>query len=306
VGGGGGGFYRPRKADQAALDRAREQEHERLITTVNEYLRSLLPVLSDDSVHLRQERLETLRDALGAELELEGLLLAGSVSKHTSVTGISDVDALLILDSAAHADDAPATLREMIAKRLRRRLPRESVSSITSGSLAVTIVYADGPEIQLLPCLRSKGAIFVPSEGGAAWVKTKPKVFTQRLSRANERVNYALVPAIKLMKVLVDRFPVQRQLSGYHIEALALDAMSGYAGPGQPRAVLLHVLDHASRRVLRPIADPTEQSTSIDASLGPASGPRRINVAQALDTVRRRLASATSVSQWRATFGEVD
>jgi hypothetical protein len=115
----------------------------------------------------------------------------------------------------------------------------------------------------------------------------------------------SLVPTIKLVKGMVSDLPPQKQLKGYHIEALAVDAARDYAGPKTPRALLLHTLEHSSRRVLRPIGDVTGQSRIADGYLGPENSVQRRNVSQTLAGIKRRLEAATTVAQWRAALDRV-
>jgi hypothetical protein len=109
-----------------------------------------------------------------------------------------------------------------------------------------------------------------------------------------------LVPAIKLAKSIIAEFPQQKQMIGYHLEALAVDAAKSYGGPATPKAVLMHLFSHAADRVLRPIADVTEQSRTVDGYLGPAQSMRRKVVADALATVARRLGGADSLDKWKS------
>ena len=106
----------------------------------------------------------------------------------------------------------------------------------------------------------------------------------------------------KLMKSVVSTFPDQKQLTGYHIEAMALNAAKGYQGRKTPKAFLLHLLGHAADRVLRPMADVTGQSRNVDAYLGKANSAERRNISQVLTGMKRRLEAATTVSQWRTVL----
>ncbi len=145
---------------------------------------------------------------------------------------------------------------------------RGEVESIEKGSLAVTIKYTDGTEIQILPALRSGEEIKISSSDGKSWIKTNPEAFRENLTVANQQMNQALIPAIKLFKAIAAGLPQQKQITGYHAEALAIDAVRGYTGPKTPRALVLEILKHASQRVLEPIRDITGQSRNVDDYLG--------------------------------------
>ncbi len=170
--------------------------------------------------------------------------------------------------------------------------------------MAVTVTYDDGMEIQLVPAIRKGAAVAVPAASGGGWNETEPGAFRRHLTSANERLGGNLVPTIKLFKAVLSRFPPQKRLSGYHAEALAVDAAKNYSGSTAPKDLLVHLLQHASRRVLRPIQDRTGQSRTVDAYLGAANTAERKNISMALDGMRRRLSTATTLAQWKAVLEE--
>ena len=167
---------------------------------------------------------------------------------------------------------------------------------------AVTIKYDDGTELQLLPALRTKNTISIAASDGKNWNETKPRLFQKELTTANGKMNDALIPSIKLFKSINSSLPEQKQLSGYHIETLSVDAVRNYDGPKTYKNILIHLLNHSSQRILTPIKDKTGQSRVVDEYLGKANSVQRKNISQTIDGMKRRLESARSVSQWRAVF----
>jgi len=306
MGGGGGGRYTRPSSDY--IDRkialAQERERQQLDGDVNELLQKLLAQFNARDRDIIRSRIESVGEILGDTAQMETILLGGSAAKHTDVNGISDVDALVILDRADLVGKEPQFVLDSFHEALDVKLPRNEVQSVRKGTLAVTVTYRDGTEVQLLPALRSKSTVSIASSDGKSWSDTKPDVFRRELTNANQRLNQALVPAVKLVKSIVSDLPKQKQLTGYHIETLAVDAARGYRGANTPKALLLHVLGHSAQRVLEPIADVTGQSRSVDLYLGRANSLERRNVSQALLGMKRRLEAATSVSQWRTVLGE--
>lgn len=300
---GSGGEYRPTRPTPN-LRRQRDElvarEKERLESDLNNYLAELLVDFNSRDVDQDRERLDQLRECLGDDVDVEGLLLGGSVAKHTAVDGISDIDALVLLDRADVQGKSPGEVLEVLRSILNDALHRRDVKSIEKGDFAVTILYADGREIQLLPAVRSGKDVKISDATGIAWKNIRPSQFARKLTKANEGTNGALVPAIKLVKAINDSLPAPKQMSGYHIEALAVDAMKGYTGPKSVSGVLERVLEHSTSRVMRPIQDVTGQSRTVDDNLGAANSAQRQNISQALASVRRRLGAATSVSDWRS------
>src|SRR5262245_13961655 len=98
-GSGGSSRYRNPSPDiSRRIAEAREKERERLNTGVNEYLNELLTRFNTRDADLTNERLDQLTKLLDDVHAVETVMLGGSVAKHTHVDGISDVDALVILD----------------------------------------------------------------------------------------------------------------------------------------------------------------------------------------------------------------
>ncbi len=305
MGGGGGARYTGPTSEEILkkVDQAREKEKERLNGQVNELLEDLLTRFNDRNTEKVSERLDHINELLGEAAELDSLLLGGSVAKHTAVNGLSDVDALVILDRQSVSGDSPESLIDTFHDLLWDKLPRSQVEGVNKGRLAVTVKYHDGEEIQLLPALRSGQTLSIAAADGQSWHDTKPRTFQRALTSANARMNQALVPTIKLVKSIIADLPPQKQLTGYHIEALAVDAAKNYDGPKAPRTLLLHTLEHSATRILRPISDVTGQSRTVDTYLGDADSLRRRNTSQALSGIKRRLEAAATLAQWRTVLG---
>lgn len=306
--GGGGGrsrYVRPwSSAEQQKIDKSQEKAHQRLQGDVNSLLNDLLARYNSRDTDATKAKLEELSNILGDKTEIDQILFGGSVAKHTEVDGISDVDALIILDRSDLQGKSPKEMLTVFYKTLNESLPRSTVDTVSKGRLAVTVKYRDGTEIQLLPALRSRNTILIAAADERGWNDTKPKVFQRELSAANTKMNQGLVPSIKLLKSINSDFPKQKQLTGYHIETMAVDAIKNYDGPKTTSALLIQLFRHASERVLRPIKDKTGQDRTVDAYLGKANSMERRNISHALLAMKRRLESATSVSQWRAIFEE--
>lgn len=302
--GGGSGYLPPSSAKlQRKIEKARQDEQLRLDADVNQFLQRELTLYNDRDVAQTQVRLNEIAELLGDEMEIDNLLFGGSVAKHTYVDGLSDVDALVVLDRSDTQGFSAEKVLNDFHQKLNKSLPRQDVASIDKGRLAVTIRYKDGSEVQLLPAIRSGNLVKIPDSSGAGWKETNPRIFQQQLTKQNERLNGALVPTIKLVKSLISDLPRQQQLTGYHIEALALDAAKGYRGPMTPKAMLSHVLDHAATRSRTPISDISGQSRNVDDYLGKPNSTQRKLASQAIAGIRRRLDAATSIAQWKAMFG---
>ncbi|WP_218031464.1 hypothetical protein, partial [Pseudonocardia saturnea] len=113
---------------------------------------------------------------------------------------------------------------------------------------------------------------------------------------------HGVVPAIKLAKALIDKFPQDRRLSGYHVEALAIDAFKRYDGPLNRASMLHHVLRHAAEAVLRPTGDITGQTVHIDDHLGAPGSAARRAIAASLNAIATTLSSARTEQEYRRAF----
>ena len=221
-------------------------------------------------------RLESLCTFLRQEGDVVQTMFGGSVKKGTYVTGLSDVDVLLIVNESSLVNQPPTNVIEYVRDTIQRRLPNNEVSS---GMLAVTVKYSKGPEIQVLPAIRRKKGIRIAELGGAKWSNVaRPDDFAAELAKVNTARDGRVVPVIKLAKAMTDCFITQedRKISGYHMESLAIGAFTDYQGPLDPKAMLNRLLRHSAKAAMSPITDSTGQSRYVDEYLGPAdSGPRK-------------------------------
>jgi hypothetical protein len=306
---GSGGGYFSANADPEQLRKAARDEAERarLAAEVNGLLAGILAQINDRDVDKVAKRLGEIRESFaGQGVDLETLLFGGSVAKHTYVDGLSDVDSLVLLDLPSLSNATPEEVRSQLAAALDATLDRDEVKDVTSGVLAVTVNYRDGTQIQLLPAVRRRRGFAIASSDGKHWRDINPQEFAKRLSDVNTAQRGMVVRVIKLAKSIIASFPPNLQLSGYHVEALAVDAFSKYTVPKQPMAMLEHFFATAQRRVLNPIADITGQSSSLDGYLGPQLSERRRQVSASLARVARTMENAQTVAAWRDMFDLID
>src|SRR5438477_7902936 len=283
-GGGGGGNYNLNPGEIARLpDRARARlDRSRLDSDVNSLLQHNLVDLNDRDNEGAASRLEQIQKSLGGTThDVDRVVFGGSVAKHTYVDGLSDIDALVVLDPGAIGSDTPEEMRDAFRKLLMQRLNMGDVEGIQSGTLAVTVRYRDGMEIQLLPAVDRGEGLAIASATGKDWATINPKDFADRLTRLNQAKGNAVVPAIKLAKAIIaEALPEQTRPTGYHVEALALAAFRDYEGSRTPKAMVQRFFEEASSAVVKPIADVTGQSAQVDEYLGGGESPQRFAMAR--------------------------
>lgn len=307
VGGSGGSFRVTSSEAESFQERMRERvEQQRLDADVNSYLRHELLAANDRDVEQVNERIDQIKQALADRVEeLEDLRFGGSIAKHTYVEGLSDVDLLVALKDEDLAGRSPDEFRREFARTLEGRLSAGEVADIRVGARAVTVVYRDGTEIQLLPAVQRGDTISISSADGASWQHgVKPKAFADQLTATNKAQGGTVVRAIKLAKEIIStQLPSQRQPTGYHVEALAIEAFADYDGPKTPKAMVQHFFNAASDRVRRPVADVTGQSRAVDEGLGAVGSSSRVTLSRDLANIASRMEHGQSVDDWKRLFG---
>ena len=290
--GGGGASYFPSKPRQlrTLIKRTQEgMERRRLESEVNEYLQRLLVTMTNRDAQKIEEYINEISEILGENHEIDKFLLGGSVAKHTYVDGLSDVDALVVLPSKHLETKSPQEVLSSFAESLAGEMTKDKVATLTQGKLAVTIGFRDGNEVQLLPAIRRRADVYISNARGTDWEPINPRLFQRELTKANKKLNNALVPTIKLVKSILSNLPEELRPTGYHVESLSLDVSKGYRGPKTVKSLLLHTLAASASRVLQPIIDVTSQSRNVDDYLGKRDSDQRIKLSHAIAGISRRL-----------------
>jgi len=306
---GGGGHSFSGKIDAEQLFRKlRSSESE---TSAQDFevkvagmLGSLLSQYNNRDTEKINEYLSTIKEVISDEIEgTVDLLFGGSVSKHTYIDGLSDIDALVLLNKSELKDKSPQEVKEYFFEKLREELPN---NRIKQGVLAVTVEFGDA-EIQLLPAIKTRSGVKIADPEGTKWSHIRPRKFSDVLTEVNKNQGGKVVPSIKLAKAIISNLPEDRQLTGYHIESLAVEVFKHYAGPKKPQEMLTHFFRQAPKYVLEPLSDRTGQSLHVDEYLGEKYSLKRKVVADSLGRVGRRLQSANEAmlaEEWKNILGE--
>lgn len=293
MGGSGGGYFTGRGDLSDLARKLRDTEaqarDDRYETTVNQKLGEFLKDFNDRDAAGTREILDDIKKGLANDIGgTVDLVFGGSVSRHTYLEGLSDTDALVILEPDELERKSPDRLKERFAQRLRELFGSDNVKV---GDLAVTVTVRD-KEIQLLPAMRQGDGYRLASPDGRSWSKINPKGFAEKLTQANKAQDGKLVPTIKLAKALIASLPESQRLKGYHIESLAIEAFKSYDGPRTYKAMAIHFLDRAAELVKTPVRDKTGQSLYVDEYLGAQNSADRRVASQALQRLHRKLMNA--------------
>jgi hypothetical protein len=308
-GSSGGGVFSPRRTPEDLSSAIRQAEEKTSAAAfeaqLGEILGGLLASFNGRDTRLVQERLDEVKQHLEGAIEgTTDQVFGGSVAKHTYVDGLSDIDSLVIINDTELVNHEPAGALDRIADILRENLDTARVSH---GTMAVTVEYADGMQIQLLPTIRTDQGLKVPSSRRIGWSHIDPTGFQEALTRRNGECAGKLVPTIKLAKAILGSLPESQRLSGYHIESLAIAAFREYTGPKTTTAMLPTFFERAKDLVLSPIRDQTGQSIHVDEYLGDEGSSQRASASHILNRLAKRMRNASgagSENQWKSLFDD--
>ena len=294
--GGGGFFYERSKSPEEIAKKIRtEEEASQSVAFDGEVLniiRNALADVNNRDVETIQQHLTIIEKAIHSEIEGSiDLRYGGSVSKHTYVDGLSDIDSLAILNNSELANARPEKVKQYFYDSLQKRLPN---TVIEMGKLAVTVKFSDGTEIQILPALKTPSGIKIASSRrDDAWSNViHAENFAKVLRFTNTKMSGKLVPVIKLAKSIISSFAENRRVAGYHTECLAIEVFSEYSGEKTPKAMLKHFFNEGAKSVLSPIRDRTGQSIHVDDYLGSANSLNRKMVSDSMSTIARKMQNA--------------
>lgn len=304
----GSSFRHSRISSDDILRKIRESEtdtdKQEFDSWLSNLLDSLLGKFNNRDTEAIQKHLETILNAINNEIEgTVATRFGGSISKHTHINGLSDVDALVILNNSELADKSPKEVLDYFHKRLRDRF-KETI--IAKGDTAVTVSFLD-MDIQLVPAIKYKTGIKIPD--GRDWsTNIKPVPFAKGLTDLNEKMNGKLIPAIKLAKGIISGFTENCQLKGYHVESLALQIFNEKRaqdiGTAKIKDIVMDFFKESPRLVRKQIRDITGQTQYVDDYLGKKESVKRLMVADTLERTYRQLELADT-GNMKSTWTEL-
>ena len=263
---------------------------------VEAYLRDKLRDYNDRDTEAINRHIRGLRDALEQSADVLPTRFGGSVSRHTYVDGLSDVDVLLVVNDSSLSGHDPRAVIQRMADLIQQRMPR---TQVRTGRLAVTVTYADGHEIQVLPAIKTRAGVRIANPGSNEWSGVlHPERFARKLTEVNQANGGRVIPTIKLTKALSNRVirSDRDKISGYHIESLAIEAFKNYKGSTDRKSMVNHLLQFSSSAVMHPIGDSTGQSRFVDDYMGNPRSDARAKAATHFRQMKNRLESAKSDS----------
>ena len=264
---------------------------------VNAYLRERLRDYNERDTEAINRHIRGLRDALEqSDADVLPTRFGGSVSRHTYVDGLSDVDVLLTVNDSSLSGRDPRAVILRMAELIQQRMPR---TQVRTGHLAVTVTYADGHEIQVLPAIKTRAGVKIANPSRNEWSGVlHPERFAQKLTQVNQAKGGRVIPIIKLTKALANRVirSDNDKISGYHIESLAIEAFKKYQGSTDRKSMVNHFLQFSSSAVMQPIKDSTGQSRFVDDYMGRPGSDARSKASTHFRQMKNRLGRAKSES----------
>jgi tRNA nucleotidyltransferase (CCA-adding enzyme) len=166
--GGSGGSWFPSRNNALTLRDVEERKNEAAYNAeVSSIIDDALKGYNNRDAEATNKHLDVLEKALSKEIDgLVEMRFGGSISKHSYVDGLSDIDVLVNVSDTKFANHDPQHLLSYFSDLIKERLPN---TKVTTGDMAVTIQYKDGCEIQLLPAIKTQTGVKVARADGNGW-----------------------------------------------------------------------------------------------------------------------------------------
>jgi hypothetical protein len=312
MGGSSGSGFTPRSSP-ADIDRLIQQTKGRIEESdynsqVNNILQEVLKDFNQRDISKTWEYINALKAIINESIEgTIDMAFGGSVSKHTYVNGLSDVDVLVQINNTSLAQASPREVLRHFESQIQDALKNIDGVQVSSGNLAITVSYPDGTKLQLLPTIRTASGFRIASSSDIEqWSNVvRPISFARKLTEVNQANSGKVVPIVKLFKGLVNECSID--ISGYHAESLAIKVFEHYQGGTSYKEMLLYMCRVSTELVKSPIADRTGQSLHVDDYLGSANSIQRRQVSQSLSRLSQQMDIANSqrsTTRWQEWFGD--
>lgn len=290
-GSGGGGWSPPRDISKIKEEIDSQTKEADFKSEVEKILQDALSNFNARDSETVNKHLDVLSKAISKDIDgMVETRFGGSVSKHSYVDGLSDIDVLVNLKDTDLIKKNPRELLSYFATQIEKRLPNTKAKA---GNMAVTVTYKDGCEVQLLPAIKTATGYKIPNADGSNWSNVvRPRKFAEKLTEVNNKIGGKVVPTIKLFKAAISNLPKDAQISGYHAESLAVNAFRNYSGSTNKMDMLRHLIDYTSRSVTKPITDSTGQSVHVDDYIGTRNSMQRRRVSKFIDRLGKKLDAA--------------
>jgi hypothetical protein len=163
---------------------------------------------------------------LGKSFDIIEFFSTGSIPKFTALKDHADLDVMVALHWSKHIKDkTPAQVIQLVRDALAQWR-----TGVRKNGQAVTLTYTTWPNVDVVPVYQTKSGDVVqhynvPDINRGIWIPARPKQFAATIEDKSTECGYNFRRIIKMMKHW-NRIHSD-YLQSYHIEVLALKALSG-------------------------------------------------------------------------------
>lgn len=258
---------------------------------------------SQQHVHLR----ESLRQQLGGVVTDP---LIGSFARRTAIRPLHDIDVMVALNPAVHADVAGDARRclQKVQRALAAVYPTHETPDRQRRSVGISF-RGTGIGYDVVPAFAegASGVHRIPDGGGTGWIRTNPSRHVALATEANERAMKKLKPVFKMLKHW--KCAAGSSVRSFHLEVLSWQAFGG--DPGRYPDALAALTERLAGLLTGRCADPAGVGPDVDAAFTVDARAREVKrfrdaAAQmrALLALESRGDAALALAGWRSLLGE--
>lgn len=181
--------------------------------------------LSANYDDLAQERCDHLIGLLAEDFDIIEAFPSGSIPRDTAISGLSDLDVIVVLNDWEWQDEKPSTVLQWVRDSLG-----ESKTNVRRNGQAVTLHYKSWPKVDVVPAgrvLSPRGRtnhLLIPDMHREAWIKSKPRLHTRAMEQRTDWCGYRFLDLVRMFKWW--NYKHSGLLQSFHIEVLALKTLS--------------------------------------------------------------------------------
>jgi hypothetical protein len=183
--------------------------------------------LSGDHRQTANARKDDVVASLKNTFDVLDAFATGSIPKFTALKGSADLDVMVVLHYSKHIKDkTPSQVLESVQKALS-----EYRTNVRKNGQAVTLYYKTWPNVDIVPVSRKMtdddkvDYYSVPNANDGTWIKARPRKFANAIEAKSTECGQNFRRIIKMIKHW--NLTHSEFLTGYHIEVLALNVLSG-------------------------------------------------------------------------------
>jgi hypothetical protein len=183
--------------------------------------------LGGDQRSVAAARRDRLVSLLKKDFEILEAFPTGSIQRYTAVRNYADLDLMVVLHWSKHIKDKKPS---KVLKAIQQSLS-EYRTGVRRNGQAVTLYYETWPHVDIVPVSRSADDAGnfthynVPNMNDEQWIISNPKQHSDDMDAQNQSFGDQFKKIVKMIKWWNHQH--SSLLEGYHIEVLALRALTG-------------------------------------------------------------------------------